>query len=320
MLVLDAGRFTVLATLQRPCASWVRGAFRRSAVPEANSSTVQRRRLGIELRRLREAAGLSATQVADCLDDVSQTKVSRLERGRVRPRVNDVKAMLELYGVQGAAALALIDMARESKGGDGWWVNYSDVLPEWFQAYVGLEAEAARKWTFESQLIPGLLQTEDYARALIRAEIGLSAEEVERRAKARVARQRLLRKEQALQIWAIIDESALRRPVGGPVVMREQLDHLLSVSELPNVMIQVLPFSVGAHPAVNGAFAILGFTEQTDPDIVYLDTQTAGIYLDKPVELERYKLMFDHLRARAADPDTSTGLIAEVARSYSLPG
>ena len=231
---------------------------------------VSRRRLGIELRLLRERTGMSAADAADRLDDLSQTKISRLERGKVqRPRIGDVRALLELYGVTGGDSEALLDLTRGSRG-RGWWNSYSDLLPSWFHGYVGLEAEAAELINFEPQLIPGLLQTEEYIRTLYQALPGSKNDDVERQIKVRLLRQDALHRGNPLKLWAIVDEAALRRPFGGNAVMREQLEHLVEASTWPNVVLQVLPFDAGGHPAVTGGFAVLGFPEASDADVTYL--------------------------------------------------
>lgn len=276
-------------------------------------SMISRRRLGIELKRLREQAHLSMDEVARRLDDLSQPKVSRLERGQTqRPRIGDVRAMLELYGVTGEEAEALLDLARGSRQ-KGWWQAYSDLLPEWFHAYVGLEAEAAQVANFEPQLVPGLLQTEDYARVLARTVPGITENDVERQVAVKIARQQALTRDQPLKLWAIVDEAVLRRPFGDTQTMRAQLDHLTKVARMPNVVLQVLPFNVGTHPAIYGAFAILSFPDLADTDVVYLDAR-GGLYLDEPDDIEWYTQMFNLLRAKAADPDRTFALITNAAK------
>ncbi|GAB2684004.1 helix-turn-helix transcriptional regulator [Saccharopolyspora gloriosae] len=276
-------------------------------------SMVSRRRLGIELRLLREQAGMSATDAAERLDDLSQTKISRLERGKVqRPRIGDIRALLELYGVSGNDAEGLLDLTRGSRG-RGWWNSYSDLLPTWFHGYVGLEAEAADVINFEPQLIPGLLQTEAYVRALARTVPGISSERVERQVKVRMLRQQVLQREDPLKLWAILDEAVLRRPFGGPEVMREQLDHLVEVSTWANIVLQVLPFSAGSHPAISGGFAVLGFPDTGDTDVAYLDAH-GGLYLDGAADVVWYRELFDHLRARAADPDRTGELVKKISK------
>lgn len=281
-----------------------------------SGSMVSRRRLGIELRRLREQTGMSATDAADRLDDLSQPKVSRLERGRVqRPRIGDVRALLELYGVTGEDAEGLLDLARGSRG-RGWWNAYSDLLPEWFHGYVGLEAEAAELANFEPQLIPGLLQTEDYIRALYQTSPGVSENYVERQVKVRMTRQETLLRDAPLKLWAIVDEAVLRRPFGGPAVMREQLEHLVKAAAWPNVVLQVLPFSAGGHPAVTGGFAVLGFPDAADIDVAYLDAH-GGLFLDEESDVAWCRELFDHLRARAADPDRTQDLVKKALKELT---
>jgi transcriptional regulator with XRE-family HTH domain len=282
----------------------------------ASGSMVSRRRLGIELRRLREQAGLSMEEAANRLDDLSQPKVSRLERGRVqRPRIGDVRAILELYGVTGADAEALLELARGSRG-KGWWNAYGDLLPEWFHAYVGLEGDAAESLSFEPQVVPGLLQTEAYVRALTQTLPGISDEDLQRKVEVRMTRQEVLRRVPPLKLWAIVDEAALRRPFGGAAVMREQLEHLTEAAAQPNIVLQVLPFNAGAHPALTGGFVVLRFPDDDDLDVAYLDAH-GGLFLDEPKDVAWYLELFDHLRAKAADPDQTEELVHKAAKELT---
>jgi len=229
-------------------------------------------------------------------------------------RTGDVRDLLEVYGITDEGTReSLVQLAREARR-RGWWTRYTDVLGS--GTYVGLEAEAAGLHTYESMFIPGLLQTEDYARAVIRA--GLTRpdpDNLERRLSARMVRQEIVNRPDPPEIWAVLDESVVRRPVGGQEVMRAQLEHLIEVSTRPNtaVTLQVLPFTVGAHPGMNGPFVILTFNSPTDPPMVYLETATDGLYLDEPADVERYTLRFNHLVARALGPDESRTMIAGLA-------
>jgi hypothetical protein len=222
--------------------------------------------------------------------------------------------LLEIYGVTDEATReSLVQLAREARR-RGWWTRYTDVLGS--GTYVGLETEAAGLHTYESMFIPGLLQTEDYARAVIRAgQTRPDPDTLNRRLGARMARKEILQRPDSPEIWAVIDESVICRPVGGPEVMRAQLQHLIEVSTRPNatVTLQVLPFTVGAHPGMNGPFVILTFNSPTDPSMVYLETATDGLYLDEPADVERYTLRFNHLVARALGPDESRTMIAGLA-------
>ncbi|RZQ63176.1 helix-turn-helix domain-containing protein [Amycolatopsis suaedae] len=269
--------------------------------------TVRRRRLAGELRRLRESAGLTIDEVGEKLE-CSASKISRIETGHVGVNPRDVRDMLELYGLSGDQREALVQLAREART-RGWWHAYNEVFTGTF---VGLEADASSLCAFQALLVPGLLQTERYARTVIRA-MRPDADEVEikRRVAARMARQELLTDPAPPQYWAVIDEAVLHRMVGGTEVMTEQLSRLLDVATMPHVTIQVVPFGAGAHPGMEGPFLILGFPEQADPDVVYVDSTSSGVYLELPDDVRRYTMMFDHLRAAALRPDDSVQLIGE---------
>jgi hypothetical protein len=276
--------------------------------------TVRRRRLAGELRRLREAAELTIDDVGDKLE-CSASKISRIETGHVGVTPRDVRDMLELYGIAGDQREALVQLAREARK-RGWWHAYNEVFTG---AFVGLEADASSLRAFQALLVPGLLQTERYTYAVIKAMRPDAEEgEIQRRVSARAARQELLTDDTPPQYWAVIDEAVLHRMVGGPDVMAEQLDRLAKVAELPHVTIQVVPFGAGAHPGMEGPFLILGFPEQADPDVVYVDSTSSGVYLELPPDVRRYSMMFDHLRAAALKPDDSVELIAKAAAR--LPG
>ncbi|MFD8498709.1 helix-turn-helix domain-containing protein [Amycolatopsis sp. NPDC059657] len=275
--------------------------------------TVRRRRLASELRRLREAAELTIDEVGDKLE-CSASKVSRIETGHVGVTPRDARDMLELYGISGDEQEALVQLSREARK-RGWWHAYNEVFTGTF---VGLEADASSLRAFQALLVPGLLQTERYARAVIRA-MRPDADEVEikRRVAARMARQELLTDPAPPEYWAVIDEAVLHRTVGGPEVMAEQLYRMVSVAKMPHVTIQVVPFGAGAHPGMEGPFLILGFPEQADPDVVYVDSTSTGLYLEMPPDVRRYSLMFDHLRAAALKPDDSLHQISEAAGRYA---
>ncbi|HEX5114966.1 MAG TPA: helix-turn-helix transcriptional regulator [Pseudonocardiaceae bacterium] len=275
------------------------------------SPTVRRRRLAAELRRLRDQAQLTIDDVAEKLK-CSASKISRIETGHNGVSPRDARELLRLYGLPGDQVEALVQLAREARK-KGWWHSYQEAFTG---AFVGLEAEASSLRAYQALLVPGLLQTEDYTRAVIRAaRPDATVAQVETRVQARLARQQLLTEADPPQFWAVIDEAVLCRPVGGPRVMREQLRWLADRAALPHVTIQVLPFSAGAHAGMEGPFLILGFPEQADPDVVYVDNTTAGIYLEDPAEILRYTLMFDHLRAAALGPDDSlTRITAGMSR------
>ncbi|EHR50455.1 Helix-turn-helix protein [Saccharomonospora marina XMU15] len=274
--------------------------------------TVRRRRLASELRRLRERAELTIDEVGEKLE-CSASKISRIETGHVGVTPRDARDMLELYGVRGDEQEALVQLAREARK-RGWWHAYNEVFTG---AFVGLEADASSLRAFQALLVPGLLQTERYARAVIHAMRPDAADaEIERRVAARMTRQRLLSDPNPPEYWAVVDEAVLRRVVGGPEVMAEQLGRLADIAQLPHVTIQVVPFGAGAHPGMEGPFLILGFPEQADPDVVYVDSTSSGVYLELEPDVRRYALMFDHLRAAALGPDDSVNVIADAARRF----
>lgn len=287
----------------------------------APSPTVRRRRLGMELRRLREGAGLGIEAAAEHLN-CSLAKISRMETGRanvVYPR--DVRDLLDLYNVTDQQAReALLTIARESRQ-KGWWESYSDVLFRWFETYVGLEAAASSIRTYEASVVPGLLQTEDYARAVLEGGLGPPSE-VDGLLKLRLARQEILRSDDPPRLWAILDEAVLRRNVGGADVMRAQLGHLVEAAGRWNVTLQVHPFAAGAKAGTPGPFVLLGFPDSSsgeepgDPDIVYLDHLTGSLYLEKPADIRQYAFAFNSLQAAALTPDDSVAMITTIAAEY----
>ena len=222
--------------------------------------------------------------------------------------------MLELYGVPGPQRDSLVQLARESRQ-KGWWHAYSDAIEPRFETYIGLESAASEIRIYEVTLIPGLLQTEDYARAVIAAgAVDGGPGAVERNVAFRMARQPTLTTDDPPQLWAVLDEAALRRRVGGAGLMRLQLEHLLDLSRLPNVVIQVLPFGAGAHPAMGRPFVILAFPERADPDVVYLEDLTSALYVEDVHEVDRYNMFFNHLRATALSFEDSAALITTVIK------
>jgi hypothetical protein len=228
-----------------------------------------------------------------------------MEHGRVGFKERDVGDLLTLYGVTDSEErAALLNLAREANT-PGWWHAYSDILPTWLEAYVGLEAAASVLRTYEVQLVPGLLQTEEYTRALIRQGSAVTEEEIVRRGELRASRQEILRRPDAPQLWAVVDEGALRRPVGGAEIVREQLKHLIEVTDHPAVTLQVLPFEAGAHAAMGGPFTILRFAEPDLADVVYIEQLTSALYLDKPVEVDSYLEVMEQLCLQA-EPATNT--------------
>ncbi|GGV62649.1 helix-turn-helix transcriptional regulator [Streptomyces massasporeus] len=280
----------------------------------ANSNpTVRRRRLGAELRRLREARGLTSTEVAKQLM-VSQPKISHLENGNRAISPRDVRDLCAIYDVTDQQVIdALMQMARES-GERGWWHAYGDV-PQ--SVYIALETDAASLHVYEPMVIPGLLQTPAYAHAVIEETIPrLTVEQTAARLKVRLRRQhRIYDPASPLRLWVVLDESVLRRVVGSPDVMREQLEHLIALSAEPHVTVQLLPYTVGANPGLSGQFSILKFTDTVDA-VVYLERFTSDLYLEKHSDVRHYSVMYDHLQAQALDPADTLGFITDVTKAY----
>jgi transcriptional regulator with XRE-family HTH domain len=277
------------------------------------SPTVRRRRLASELRRLRETARLTIDEVGEKLE-CSASKISRIETGHVGVTPRDVRDLLELYDVPPDQLEALVQLSREARK-KGWWHAYNEVFTG---AFVGLESDASSLHAFQALLIPGLLQTEDYIRAVIRSiRPGWTEADVERRVAARMERQRLLTAPDPPVYWAVIDEAVVHRTVGSTEVMRDQMLRLCEMAALPNVTLQVVPFDGGAHSSMEGPYLILGFPEQADPDVVFVDTTTGGVYLEEQSDVQRYTLMFDHLRASALSPDDSVYLVSGAAERLS---
>jgi transcriptional regulator with XRE-family HTH domain len=274
--------------------------------------TVLRIMLGAQLRRLREAKRISRED-AGYLIRASESKISRMELGRVGFKERDIDDLLSLYGITNQdERAALLALARQANT-PGWWQRYGDVLPSWFQTYLGLEEAAALIRTYEVQFVPGLLQTDDYARAVIGyGNSGAPAEEIERRVSLRMKRQQLLTRSDAPQLWAVVDEAALRRTMGSPGVMAAQLEHLIKASELPNVTLQVLPFQVGAHTAEAGAFTLLRFPEPDLPDVVYIEQLTGALYLDKRDDVDAYMAAVDRLSVESAPPRTTVEILNRI--------
>lgn len=276
------------------------------------SPTVRRKRLGIELRRLREEALLTCEEVGARLD-CSGTRISRIETGRINVRPGDVRELLDIYGITGAEADSLVQLAREARV-KGWWHTYGQVLSPWFEAYIGLEAEAVRQRDFQSMVIPGLFQTEDYARAVLRAAPNASrAEDIDRQVALRMARQAVLRQASPPDLWVVLSESTLRVQVGSSTVMRAQLHRLIGLTEHANITLQVLPFSTAALVQPISPFTILDFADTADPTVVYLEHLTGSLFIEREEEVHRYTVVFDHLRAEALGTSQSVELIEHIA-------
>ena len=278
---------------------------------ERAGPTVGRMLVGAKLRRLRTDMGLSREEAAEAIR-ASAWKIHRLENGQVGFKQRDLVDLLALYQVTDPDEVdELLTLAREANV-PGWWQHYGDVLPQWFRTYVDLESAATLIRTYEGMFVPGLLQTDDYMRAVIRDASLESSEEVGRRVRLRMARQILLTREHPPRLWAVMDEAALRRPVGGREVMRGQLERLIDATKLPNVTLQVLPFGAGAHPAMVGAFSILRFADRELPDVVYLEHLTNAVYLDKRAEVERYLDVMELLCVDSEPPAKTVELLTKI--------
>lgn len=294
-----------------------------TAPPDGGSGggpTALRMLLGTHLRKLREMRGVSREAAAWEIR-ASESKISRMELGRVSFKERDVADLLTLYGVANEDERAtLLSLAREANT-RGWWHRYGDVLSSWFQSYLGLEAASALIRTYEVQFIPGLLQTRDYARAVILLGHGSAkTDEIERRVDLRIARQQLVTQPEPPQLWVVVDEATLRRPIGGPDVMRAQLEALIEVTKLPNVRLQVIPFEAGGHAAAGGAFTILRFREPDLPDVVYLEQLTSALYLDKREDVDAYAEAMERLAIEADPPSRTAETIGGILRDLGLRG
>src|SRR6266851_2781661 len=319
-----AGGGTVVAVRHRertlganPSALGVRmSTVQRDGEPPADAlgPTVPRMLLGIQLHRFRETAGVTPDQAGYEIR-ASRSKISRMENGRVRFKERDVTDLLTLYGITDektrAGMVALVQQANSP----GWWSKYGDIMADWFEAYLGLEAAASVIRTFELQFVHGLFQTEAYARAVtLLGHKAASAEEIDRRVSLRLKRQDLLTSPEPPQVWSVIDEAALRRPVGGPAVMRAQLNRLIEVAELPQVTIQIVPFSRGGHAAAGGSFTVLRFGDADVPDVVYIEQLTSALYLDKREDVDHYLEVMNNLSTEALTPALTARLLAEIVR------
>lgn len=272
-------------------------------------SVVRRMLLGSQLRRLREARGITREKAGYSIR-ASESKISRMELGRVSFKTRDVEDLLTLYGITDEAEReSLLSLAREANVA-GWWHSYTDVLPSWFPTYVGLEGAASLLRVYEVQFVHGLLQTEDYARAVVRRGMkGASPADVDRRVALRMERQKHLLADNAPEFHIVLDEASLRRPYGDRRVMRGQLQHLIDLSERPNVRLQVMPFSFGGHSGESGAFTILSFPDADLSDVVYLEQLTSALYLDKREDVAQYEQALKELQQDSPGPDESRDLL-----------
>lgn len=279
--------------------------------------TVQRRLLGSHLRRLREQRGLTRAEAGTAIRG-SESKISRLELGRLQFKERDVRDLLTLYGVDDPDSCeAIVGQAKEANS-RGWWHTYSDILPAWFEQYVGLESGASLIRTYEAQFVPGLLQTEEYAHAVTRAgqlpgpTFKIAREEIERRVALRSERQQILTRSDGPRLWAVIDEAALQRQIGGRRVMRAQLERLLELQTSPNITIQIMPFTFGGHVAQVGAFTVLRFDGEDLPDIVYLEHLTGAVYLEARQDTDLYHQVFVQLAVDSLPPVVSATTIDRI--------
>ncbi|MFF2651872.1 helix-turn-helix domain-containing protein [Streptomyces sp. NPDC058045] len=277
--------------------------------------TVRRRRLGQELRRLRENKGMTAEGVAERLL-VSQSKISRLENGRRSISQRDVRDLCEVYEVEDRRVVdSLMQMAKDSRQ-QGWWHSFGDIP---YSVYIGLETDAESLRVYDPQVVPGLLQTRSYAECLIAGALPETAPtDIDKRVQVRMRRQeRINAPEKPLRLWTVLDEAALMRVVGTKDVMREQLEYLVEQSRLPHVTVQVIPFGMGAHPGLNGQYAILEFPDAVDSSVVYIEGVTSDLYLEKTNDVQKYSVMYEHLRAQALNVDQSREFISNIAETYA---
>ncbi|MEU6889469.1 helix-turn-helix transcriptional regulator [Streptomyces viridosporus] len=280
----------------------------------AGSPTARRRRLSIELKRLREGSALTCAQVGQALD-WSGSKVNRMETGSGRVQPSDIDALCRFYGTNDELREFLKSLARDAKT-RGWWQVHGAGVPEWFNIYIGLEQDASTLRQYQCELLPGLMQIEAYARELHTTGSHMSAEEIDRAVRVRLERQEMLTRPDSPEAWFIVHEGAVRNVIGDRELMREQLERALDSAALPNVTLQVLPFDSGTYPAT-GSFTMLGFPAPEDPDLVYRDGITDAVYLEGEHHVREYTRAFDGLRAAALSPQRSAQLIKSVVKEYS---
>ena len=305
--------------------TWTRGKItdlltetgrKRPPVPEVRSPTVRRRELGAMLRALRNTLGLTVEQVAERLL-CSPSKVSRMETGQRGATLRDVRDLCDIYGVNDPAQREhMAALATEGKK-QGWWQSFE---LDYFSTYVGLEEEATSLSYYQSAAVPGLLQTPAYTRAMHEIALPeLTPERIERMIEVRLKRQQLLVRDPPLRVWAVLDEAVLHRHVGGVSVMEKQMERLVEVASLSSVTLQVIPFGAGAHPAMESTFNILDFREPT-PSVVYIEGLVGFMYLERPQDISRYQMVFEHLCAQALTPRESVELISTMAAKYGNSG
>ncbi|MEW2321934.1 helix-turn-helix transcriptional regulator [Streptomyces griseoincarnatus] len=280
----------------------------------AGSPTARRRRLSIELKKLREKSALTCAQVGQALD-WSGSKVNRMETGSGRVQPSDVDALCRFYDTSDELREFLKSLAREAKT-RGWWQVHGAGVPEWFNIYIGLEQDASTLRQYQCEVLPGLMQTEAYARQLHTTGAHMSAEDIDRAVRVRLERQDMLTRPEAPDAWFVVNEGAVRNVIGDREVMRDQLEKVLEAADLPSVTLQVLPFDSGTYPAT-GSFTMLGFPAPEDPDLVYRDGITDAVYLEGEHHVREYTRAFDGLRAAALSPQRSARLVQSVVKEYS---
>jgi len=284
----------------------------------AAAPTMLRMLLGSALRRLREERGVTREQAGYEIR-ASESKISRMELGRVSFRPRDVADLLTFYGIaqDDPERERLLSLMKDANA-PGWWHQFGDVIPSWLQPYVDLEGAASRIRTYELQVIPGLLQTRDYARAVVKLEHGQApAAEIERRVDLRLTRQQVLRRADPPQLWAVIDEAVLHRPIGGAQVLREQVQSLVEAARQPNITLQVMPFQAGGSAAMGGAFTVLRFPEDGLSDVVYVELLTSALYLERPNDVEAYSKAMELLCMEARPPDQTADLLESLVKELS---
>jgi hypothetical protein len=284
----------------------------------ASSPTMLKRWIALELRRLREAAGLSRLEVAERLGR-GVSHVGHIETMRNLPSPTEVEVFLNYCGV-GERTQFFLELLAQAKKSRDWWTKFSNVVPAWFDLYMGMESSAVKMEGYDALVIPGLFQTPEYTEAIIRDdERGFSDAEVTKRVELRMARQTIIDRNQALHLWMVLDESTLRRMIGGPALMQQQLRHLIKLAEHPRIDLQVLLMSTGAHPALSGSFTIMSFPAEfgKDPSVVYTQTKIQGIYYEEPTEIDQYRLCMNRLGAQAAPLEDTSSIITRIARELT---
>ncbi len=277
--------------------------------------TVLRMVLGIHLRRRREAAGISREAAGEAIR-ASHAKISRLELGRVGCKVRDLNDLLTYYGVTDQQEREVfLTLARQASS-PGWWHRYGELLPSWFEVYIGLEQAASIIRTFQVQFVPGLMQTEAYARSVVRLGNPAVEDEIERRVALRMARQEFLNQPDAPNLWVVLDEAALRRAPGEPAAMRDQIQHLIDLSARRNITIQLLPFERGGHVASGGSFNMLRFPAPDLPDLVYVEQLSSALYLDKRQDVDDYRAVMDRLCAQAHSPTETVAAFTKIMQDF----